>query len=129
MEEYLTQPEALVMEEMAQIHRLMLQEMDRDADAQELYLELLKKANEYAQIRSSWYLMPEDERWDTDERRTMVHDSLIVKFNQLARYLKMQGKEAVWRDMLKDEKENPYIRKRIGDMGCYLVFISSLHAR
>jgi len=47
----------------------------------------------------------------------------------LARYVKMQGKAAQWRDCLGDEKENPYNRKRIGDFACYLVFINSINAR
>ena len=49
--------------------------------------------------------------------------------NMLARYLRMQGKSASWRDTLGEESENPYYRKRIGDFACYLVFIGSLNAR
>ena len=36
---------------------------------------------------------------------------------------------ADWRDTLGDEKENPYVRKRIGDFACYLILIDSIHAR
>ena len=54
---------------------------------------------------------------------------LIIKINQLARYLKMQGEAAAWRDVLGQEDENPYCRKRIGDFACYLVWVNSLLAR
>ena len=54
---------------------------------------------------------------------------VILSFNQLARYLKMQGKAAGWRDVLGEEAENPNYRKRLGDFACYLVFVQSLNAR
>ena len=71
----------------------------------------------------------EEEKMDKDSSRTSCHNSLIVKFNQLARYLKSQGRAAVWRDTLGYEEDNKYFRKRIGDFACYLVFVNSLLAR
>ena len=65
----------------------------------------------------------------TDSRRTSAHDSVIMHINMLARYLKMQGSETAWRDVLGDEKEDPSNRKRIGDFGCYLAFVNALAAR
>ena len=58
--------------------------------------------------------------------RSAKHDSIIIKFNQLARYLRMQGKEVKWRDMLGDERHN---RKLIGDMACFLTFVQALNGR
>ena len=63
---------------------------------------------------------------------SVVHreeDGLIVKFNQLARYLKMQGRTAAWRDALGYEEDDPYNRKTIGDFGCWIAFVDSVNAR
>lgn len=51
----------------------------------------------------------------------------IIKFNQLARYLKMQEKNTSWRDELGDlEKDkDSSMRKRMGDFACYIVFINA----
>ena len=68
-------------------------------------------------------------KMDTDSLRTSHHDSVISHFNMLARYLRMQGKKAAWRDALGDENENKYGRKTIGDFACYLVFMNSICAR
>ena len=73
--------------------------------------------------------MTREQKMEIDERRTSCHDSLIVKFNMLARYLKMQGKPAAWRDTLGHLEDDPANRKRIGDFACYLVFINSINAR
>lgn len=72
---------------------------------------------------------PEKKKMDRDSSRTFCHNSVITHFNMLARYLKMQGKPAKWRDQLGYEEDDKYFRKTIGDFGCYLVFINSLCAR
>lgn len=66
---------------------------------------------------------------DTDSLRTSHHNSVIIRFNMLARYLRMQGKKAEWRDKLGNDEENRYYRKTIGDFGCYIVFVNSICAR
>lgn len=66
---------------------------------------------------------------DTDSLRTSHHDSVITHLNMLTRYLKMQGKQAMWREQLGDVEENGYVRKGIGDFACYLVFVDSICAR
>lgn len=86
-------------------------------------------AARYMEFRSRWNLWSREERREKDSNRTSSHDSLIAKLNMLARYLRKQGKAASWRDALGDVKEDPNIRKRIGDFGCYLAFVSGLHAR
>lgn len=129
LNEYLKEPQFMTLDFMNDIHTLMIMEIGSDVIANELYDEMVSKSIDYAQIRARWSLMSQKERQDIDERRTMTHDCLIVKFNQLAKHLKMQGKSADWRNTLGYEEENPYNRKRIGDMGCYLSFISSLISR
>ena len=66
---------------------------------------------------------------ERDSARTSCHDSVIVKFNMLERFLKMKGKDARWREVLGHEEDDPSFRKRIGDFACYLVFVNSLLAR
>jgi len=128
-EEYLPQPKSLSLEEMAKLHQEMLSEIGSDEDALELYEELVITANKYSVFRSNWCVWSRDEKADKDSSRTACHNSLIVKFNQLARFLNMQGKAAAWRDALGYEDEDRYNRKRIGDFACYIVFVNSINAR
>ena len=80
-------------------------------------------------LHNEMALINKEEKMDTDPSRSACHNSLIVKFNQLARYLKMQGKSASWRDTLGYEENDKYNRKRIGDFSCYIVFINSISSR
>lgn len=125
---YLAADRSLTLEEMEQLHGDMVSEMGNDPDALELYQELAVTATRYIAFRSQWFLWSRAEKTDRDSSRTACHNSLIVKFNQLARYLRLQGHEAAWRETLGHE-EDPYNRKRIGDFGCYLAFVNSLCAR
>lgn len=128
-EEYLTKEKALSVEQMEQIHRQIIEEVGTDADALEIYDELMGVVTRYAEIRVKWPLMGREEKRDKDSLRTSCHDSVITHFNMLARYLKTQGKTAAWRDTLGYEEENRYNRKAIGDFACYLVFLNSINAR
>lgn len=127
--DYLKSECALPFEEAISIHEEMNEEIGNDTDAIELYEELIQKAIEYSLIREKWTTMSTEEKADADQGRTFKHNSLIVKFNQLAKYLKMQGKAALWRDKLGYEEDDKLNRKRIGDMGCYLVFMHAINAR
>lgn len=128
-EEYLSAEKSISFEKMKQIHQDMISEIGNDEDALDLYRELVENAARYAAFRSNWVLWNQTEKLDKDSSRSACHDSLIVKFNQLSRYLKMQGKATAWRDVLGYEEENPYNRKRIGDFACYIIFVNSIHAR
>ena len=128
-EDYLSLPMSLSMEEMVSLHSDMVNEIGNDSDSLELYEELIVTATRYMDFRSNWLLWSKQEKMDKDSSRTFCHDSVIVKFNQLARYLKMQGKSAAWRNTLGYEEEDRYFRKRIGDFACYLVFVNSILAR
>lgn len=128
-ENYLPMQKSLSIEDMIQLHNEMILEIGSDSDALELYDELVETATRYAAFRAKWPLLSKEEKMDTDSSRSACHNSLIVKFNQLARYLKMQGKTAAWRDVLGYEEDDKYYRKRIGDFGCYIVFINSISSR
>ena len=124
--EYLKNTDALSLEAMNNIWYEILDEIKNDEDATELFDELLEKAIKYTEIRAKWNLMNGSERAEADTGRTMCHDSLIVKFNQLAKYLRINGKSAGWRDQLGYDELD---RKRIGDFAAYIVFVSCLNAR
>lgn len=128
-EDYLKKQNILTIEEFQEIHKHMTLEIGSDEDAIELYNELVSKSIEYASIRARWTLMSPKEKMDADAGRTMTHDSLIVKFNQLSRFLRLQGKKASWRDELGYEEDDRINRKRIGDMGCYIAFMHAINAR
>lgn len=128
-EDYLPMPMSLSLEEMAALHSDMANEIGDDGDSLELYEELIITATRYMIFRSNWLLWSREEKIGNDSKRTSCHDSVIVKFNQLAKHLKMQGKAAAWRDILGYEEDNRYFRKRAGDFACYLVFVNSVLAR
>ena len=106
---------SIPLERMVELHTQMLTEIGTDEDALELYEELVKQANRYAQFRSNWILWSREEKMEHDASRTSCHDSLIVKLNQLAKFLQMIGKETQWRKELGFIEDDPYNRKRIGD--------------
>lgn len=128
-EEYKPMEKSLTIEEMEKLHQEMITEIGNDEDALELYEELIIAANKYSAFRAGWCTWSREEKMDRDSSRTACHDSMIVKFNKLARYLRMQEKPAAWRDVLGEVEEHPYIRKRIGDFACYIVFVNSICAR
>lgn len=47
---------SIPLEKMVELHTQMLEEIGTDEDALELYEELVKQANRYAQFRSNWIL-------------------------------------------------------------------------
>ena len=126
---YLGTPQCISFEESLELHREMIAEVGEDKEANEIYDELIETASEYALIRSNWTTKPRDWRRSKDDARTAKHDSLIVKFNMLARYLKMQGNEAAWRDELGYEEDDRCNRKRIGDFGCFLAYVHAVSGR
>lgn len=126
---YLKEPYALGFDEMQLLHDDLLDEIGNDPDAIELYEDLIDVATRYAAIRAGWQRLSREEKMDTDSGRTSCHNSVIIHFNMLARYLRMQGKKASWREQLGDDEQNRYYRKTMGDFGCYIVFVNSICAR
>ena len=128
-EEYLQEPKSLDLETALKLYKEILEEIGMDPDAMERYEELSQVAARYSHLRANWLLWSREEKRNKDESRTACHDTLIVKFNMLARYLKMQGKKAAWRDELGYEEDDRYYRKRIGDFGCFVAFMNGINAR
>ena len=106
LEKYMEEPHSLSMEQMQDIHRKLIEEIGKDPDAVELYEELIAVATRYAAIRAGWQQLSREEKMDRDPSRTSCHNSVITHFNMLARYLKMQGKQAEWRDSLGYEEDD-----------------------
>ena len=125
-EDYLKMNNTIDIKTCLKIHAIMAEEIDNDEEAIELYDEIVEKSAEYTLYRANWTIKDREWKMDNDSARSAKHDSIIIKFNQLARYLRMQGKEAKWRDMLGDERHN---RKLIGDMACFLTFVQALNGR
>lgn len=128
-DDYLNEPCALRFDQMKRFHQEMIDEIGMDPKAVELYDDLVSEAGKYAAIRASWQQMSREEKTEKDSLRTSIHDSVIIHFNMLARYLRMQGKKAEWRDRLGYEEDNKFYRKVIGDFGCYIVFVNSICSR
>ncbi len=122
-------PRCITIEECLTLHREIAEEVGEDPDAVEIYRELIETAAEYTLIRSNWTTKSREWRRNKDDARTAKHDSLIVKFNMLARYLKGIGKEAAWRDVLGYEEDDRYNRKRIGDFACFLTYVHGVMGR
>ena len=128
-EHYIDTQKALSFEQAIRLHEEILSEIGADETAMEIYTEICEKAARYSEFRARWLIMSKEEKADADPSRKACHDSLIICINKLARYLRMNGKPAAWHDELGDETSDPYIRKRIGDFGCYIAFINGLNAR
>ncbi len=122
-EDYKSMPGSLTPEEMAGLHKQILDDAKLDADSADLFKNVFAAAVKYSQSRAGWPLWDREKRMGEDSARTSRHNQVIDSLNILARYLKAQGKAAMWRDVLGED------RKRIGDFACYLVFVGSLNAR
>lgn len=128
-EDYLSNINILTIEEMHALHKEILNEIQGDDGAEEIYGELLAAVTRYASIRAGWPLLSREEKMEKDSRRTSCHNSVITHFNMLARYLRRYGRDAEWREKLGDEEEDKYNRKKMGDFACYLAFINGVNAR
>lgn len=126
---YQKERESLRLEECRRIQEVMAKEIGKDSHALELYDNIIRASVEYIGIRTQWALLDKESRKAINDQRTEKHNAVIDSFDQLASYLKSKGKSCTWRDLIGYEKDGKYFRKRIGDMGCYLAFLTSLSTR
>jgi hypothetical protein len=89
-------------------------------DAREL---LLRRAIDYARLRTDWNLLTVDERRQRNAARTAAHNALIDACNILSRAMAQAGKNISWRERLGED------RKGIGDFACYAHAIMGIAAR
>ena len=128
-DDYLPEHQAISFEECLAIHKAIAEEISRDAEALEMYDELIERVADYAEIRAQWTVRPVEWQMGIDDLRTARHDAVIVQLNMLARYLRSQGKSAAWREALGDENVDRYCRKRIGDFACFLCYVQGINGR
>jgi hypothetical protein len=122
--EYLEEKNTLGFEEAAKIYEELIESaLRKNEDYEYLWNSVILKATKYAGIRAEWLSMSRENKIDTDSFRTSKHNVLIDAFNILARYSEENGGSTVWRTMLGDN------RKRIGDFGCFIVYLRALSAR
>ena len=107
-DQYLEKSKILTFERMCALQKEILEEIADDLEAAEIYEELVGTVTKYNEFRTNWLTWGRETRIAKDASRTSCHNSLIVKFNMLARYLKMQGKSVVWRDELGYEENDRY---------------------
>lgn len=63
----------------------------------ELWNNVLEKCFKYMEIRMNWSLYSREKKIDIDSRRTAIHDTLIISFDMLSRYMEKNGKSTEWR--------------------------------
>ena len=128
-EEYLSSEKALTITQMEDIHKDILQSIQNDLDASELYEDFVSASVKYAEIRAEWSLMSREQKMDKDPLRTALHNSVIIQVNMLARYLAQIGRSTPWRNLLGNEEEDQIYRKTIGDFACYIAFVNAICSR
>lgn len=128
-EEYLSSEKALTITQMEDIHKDILQSIQNDLDASELYEDFVSASVKYAEIRAEWSLMSREQKMDKDPLRTALHNSVIIQVNMLARYLAQIGRSTPWRNLLGNEEEDWIYRKTIGDFACYIAFVNAICSR
>ena len=97
-----------------------------DADFDELFMEAIVAANQYANIRANWSIASPAEKRAVDQKRTEHHNAFMSALQILTRYMEQQG----WNTDLVNSLGTPQAnRKRFGDFACYLVCINAINAR
>ena len=98
----------------------------------EEYQKLVTDALKYAAMRAEWACMGREQKIAEDSRRTSLHNTFLNDVARYAGYLKRNGLDVHWFEMLGQEIEPEEInfrRKRIGDWACYIALFVSLQAR
>ena len=116
--------DALSFEEACQIYEsILVVKQELDIEFLKLLEELINRAVDYADIRSRWLSMSEQQIVQMSATRSQYHDFFIVSVNNVANYLEKFSRQIAWRKQLGDD------RKRIGDFACYIAYIQGVNAR
>ena len=126
-EAYLKHPagNTITMEDALRIYTAMAACIEKCSaeDKMEYWNDFLNKAAKYAYIRNRWETMTREEKIEEDDSRTAMHNSLITAINVLSRIVGNEGVENAWREELGEN------RKRIGDFGCFVSYITGISNR
>ena len=90
---------------------------------EDIIRQLVESACYYANIRSGWEYMTREEKMKDDESRTASHNAFIMNIDIAARMVGNNGCDTGWRMKLGSD------RKRIGDFGCYISWITAINNR
>jgi len=74
-----------------------------------------KLAIRYSQVRARWNFMSVEEKIESNDERTRLHNTLIDSLNILSRNMAKAGEDTTWHRTLGEN------RKVIGDFACYVV--------
>lgn len=137
--EYTNNPDYLTIETMNEIYETILKESNlENEDFMDIWLDIIKNSIEYTSIRAQWGSLNLEEKHSLDEKRSRIHDSILIGFLTLERlFLINEWDSLAWSKLLflqdfipnrtrKDINQN---RKRIGDFANYLVFIHAINNR
>ena len=87
-----------------------------DPKVQELYLQMVERAREYAGIRTQWNDIPLTKLPGKNMDRSRLYDDFIMALDQLADQMKIEDpKKAAWRKDLSED------RRILGDFAEYLI--------
>ena len=122
---YLQKNNTLPIEDSIRIYNQMISSFAqcKTEGKEDIIEQLIKSACYYTNIRSEWEFMDNEAKSKDDINRTSAHDSFIRNLNITERMLKNENIDTSWRTELGNE------RKKIGDFGCFLCFITALNNR
>ena len=124
-ETYMQSPDALSIEDVKAIYDEMRNSLAqcKVEYKEEIVKDLVESACYYAGIRASWEYMTREKKVNDDKNRTSAHDSFIRNLDITARMVEKEGCDITWRIKLGDN------RKKIGDFGCYICWITAINNR
>ena len=117
--------EILTIEDAARIYNGMVESIKKCTleDKMDFWNDCIKSAMEYCYIRNQWEFMNLEQKVDADPGRTVRHNGFIITVDVLARIAEKEGVDNSWRKELGDS------RKRIGDLACYIAYITGISNR
>lgn len=121
--DFLKTQNALSFDVANQIYELILSVEQEDIELSKLLEELIKRAVDYAGIRSRWLSMSTNEVVRMNTTRTQYHDAFIASVDAVSSYMLKKGYGENWRGLLGED------RKCIGDFACFICYIQSINAR
>ncbi len=96
------------------------------------YQKLVMDAIAYANMRAVWSQMSFEEQMAADDGRTAMHDRFLHDVERHASYLKRNGLDLEWFELLGQGIRPELVslkRKRIGDWACYIALFHALGSR
>ena len=124
-ETYLKMNYILQIEDAMEIYNGMLETLSlcKVEGKADIVHELVRSSCYYTEVRMSWEFKTNAEKVADDPNRTLAHNAVIRNVDIVARMINNAGIETPWRDKLGND------RKRIGDFGCFIGWITAINNR